>query len=86
MLTQYDAVILAGIPTSDLDAASRERFRTTYAASSEKPGVEKAERISRLEILLEPVSEVVSSARTLLGIQAPQKQQAASIPLSKPTI
>lgn len=67
MLTQYDAVILAGLPTREVAGEPRKRFDAVKYASAEDQAAEKAERPSRLDILLEPVAQVVVSVRAFLG-------------------
>ncbi len=75
MLTQYDAVILAGLPTREVGKEPPTPFETVKYASAEDRAVSEVERPSRLDILLEPVAQVVVSVRAFLGSVGRRERQ-----------
>lgn len=78
MLAQYDAMILADMPFSDSIGQPKQPVGLT-GLSSEVLGAEEVERLSRLEILLEPLNQVLRAIIPWLGTGKSLDRKAPSI-------
>ncbi|MCR9110984.1 hypothetical protein [Marivita sp. XM-24bin2] len=67
MLTQYDAIILAGHSASEFAYTPRIRFEDVTSGLREKSAARTAENPSRMHIALEPFAYLGTSVQKLLS-------------------